>query len=344
MAERALWLLDDGRTMGGGQRFGLRLLRHARDAGREAVLVAPAGSRMAVDAAAGGLRVVDAEFPAPSRALALAGAIPGLRRALREAPADALVVAGSARCQLLSFLSGSHVVCLMHEQDSASRPAARLLRHAGPVVAMGANAQAAYAAALGRPVARIDNVLETGELDALVAGRTDPPGAQRPVLGMLGRLIPEKGVLELVQELAAAPDAWERVAIGAPPQDGAYAAAVERRAGELGVARRVSLDGEVGDVPAFLASLDVLVVPSTGHEGQPTVILEALACGRPVVVRRPVMSPDYEGLPIFAYDDSAGLVEAIAQAGRAPVVDGDVLRARFTPDAALAALEAADAK
>jgi glycosyltransferase involved in cell wall biosynthesis len=263
-----------------------------------------------------------------------------LRKLLRTAQPDALIVGNSARCQLVAAgAARQRVICLMHEQDTAARRIARLLSYAGPVVATGANAAAAYATRLGRPVAKIDNMLAPSEMDVLIAGRTARSGEGPPVLGVLGRLIPEKGIRELVEELAQCPDAWERLIVGAPRQEGEYADEVERRIDELGLGSRARLEGEVSDVPTFLAGIDILVLPSTGREGQPTVILEALACARPVVVRQPVFSADYEGLPVVPYRGAADLPQALGRARGLPPADSDALRSRFTPQAVLDVLE-----
>jgi SAM-dependent methyltransferase len=141
-------------------------------------------------------------------------------------------------------------------------------------------------------------------------------------------MIPEKGILELVDELAAAPDAWSAARIGAPPQDPAYRERVERRVAELGLGDRVALVGEVTDLDAFFASVSVLVVPSTGNEGQPTVILEALLHGRPVIVRAPIWSSTYAGLPVAPYTTADELAHRL----RAPLdgpVDVDAIAERF---------------
>ena len=78
---------------------------------------------------------------------------------------------------------------------------------------------------------------------------------------------------------------------------------MERRISELGLTDRVRLVGETDDVPGFLGSVDVLVVPSVGKEAQPTAIIEALAHGVPVIVRDPLYSPDFEGLPVASSRD-----------------------------------------
>ena len=86
----------------------------------------------------------------------------------------------------------------------------------------------------------------------------------------------------------------------------------------------------------------MLVVPSTGHEGQPTVIIEALAAGRAVIVRDPILSADYTGLPVFGYRDAAGLAIALRAGDDAPIAF-DELERRFSAAAARSAIATAAA-
>jgi glycosyltransferase involved in cell wall biosynthesis len=324
-----LWLLDDARIMGGGQLFTLRLARHVmreRGAGRVRV-VCPAASDLGRRAQAAGLRVEDFACPAPAALPAVWRAGRRLRARLRSAP-GAVVVACSARCQAVAVAAGcdERLVHLMLERDSAGRASVRFVQaRRGRVVAVGANAAQAYGSAA------LHNFLLDEEFDRLAAAPAPPRDG---TLGVLARLIPEKGVLELVRELDGAAG-WSRLLVAGELQDPGYAAAVRAAAGP-----RVELLGRVADVPAFFGRADVVLVPSVGHEGQPTVIIEALAAGRPVVVRAPVYSPDYDGLPVFPYGD---LGDALAAARAAPPPDAALLRARFGAAQALVAIEGAPA-
>ena len=67
-------------------------------------------------------------------------------------------------------------------------------------------------------------------------------------------------------------------------------------------------------MPGFLGSIDTLIVPSTGKEAQPTAIIEALAYGVPVVVRAPLYSPDFDGLPVTPYGSAGELARGPARA------------------------------
>lgn len=337
LAQRPLWLLDDGgAVLGGGQLFALRL---ARSADRDVVLACPAGSPLAHAAEAQGTPWVDVPFPAPQPAQALA-----LRNAARRlgavVPDDAAVLSGAIRASLVAGLARipGPVVHLMHERDSAARASVRVALRRSRVLAVGAVGAQAYGSALpqARTVA-VNNFLADDELARLAAVRRERTGG---VLGVLARLIPEKGIAELVDELAEIPDAWAELRVAGARQDEGYAREVQERAARAGLADRVTLLGPVDDVPAFLGAIDTLVVPSTGREGQPTVILEALAAGAPVVVRRPIMSPDYADAPVTAYDGAPELATALAQRGSA---DLTMLQERFGVGQVLAAIDEARA-
>jgi glycosyltransferase involved in cell wall biosynthesis len=210
----------------------------------------------------------------------------------------------------------------MHERDSARRLTVGLLHKRGRVVAVGASTAEGYGAASLR------NFLLDEDFDRL-AGVASAPGTG--ILGVLARLIPEKGVAELAVELRSVPR-WTRLSVAGAPQDPAYARWVHDLIDD-----RSELIGHVDDVAGFLEDVDVLVVPSVGNEAQPTVILEALAAGRPVVVREGVKSHDYDGLPVFAYGD---LSAALACAYAAPEPDRVHLRSHFGAQQALQAIEA----
>ncbi len=310
--------------MGGGQRFALRLARYVlaeRGAG-SVRLVCPAASELAHRAREFAVPVTDMDFPPPVAVPRIAARALTLRARLRDR--DALVVAGSARCQAVAAAAGvgRRLVHLMHERESAERPTVRFVqRRTGRVVAVGERAAAAYASDA------MCNFLLEEDFDRLsgVPGRR-PDGT----LGVLARLIPEKGVLELIGELAAA-DNWQRLLVAGPPQDEAYAGRVRARADE-----RVQLLGPVADAAELLAQVDILVVPSVGYEGQPTVILEALAAGRPVVVRESIYSADYAGLAVFGY---GSLPAAISDAMAAGGSDRRLVRERFGARQALAVIE-----
>jgi glycosyltransferase involved in cell wall biosynthesis len=126
-----------------------------------------------------------------------------------------------------------------------------------------------------------------------------------PVVGIVGRLSPTKGQLELVRAapgvLARHPDAHFRC-IGAPAFGAeAYAREVEAEAGRLGVADRVDLAGFVADPAAALDALTVCVHASPVPEPFGQVVVEAMVRGVPVV------ATDAGGIPEILRDGDAVL-------------------------------------
>jgi len=113
-----------------------------------------------------------------------------------------------------------------------------------------------------------------------------PPGA--PIIVSVGILMPRKGFSVVIRALphiiSVHPDARLLIA-GAPSgiDVGDHPAELRSLAAELGVADAVYLLGRRSDVPELMAACDVFALASS-HEGQPGVVLEAMATARPVVV------------------------------------------------------------
>jgi glycosyltransferase involved in cell wall biosynthesis len=95
----------------------------------------------------------------------------------------------------------------------------------------------------------------------------------------VGSLIPRKGHDLVLEALAQLPDC--RLVIAG---DGPRRAELEAFARRLGVGDRVRFLGETphADLPDLYAAADVLLLPSS-REGWANVLLEAMACGTPVV-------------------------------------------------------------
>jgi glycosyltransferase involved in cell wall biosynthesis len=110
--------------------------------------------------------------------------------------------------------------------------------------------------------------------------RTGPRAPGGPRIGSVGRLIPSKlfdvAIAAMPAVLAAVPDATLRIA-GEGPEREALLAAAEGLPVEL-----VGLLSSPASVAEFLRDLDVFAFPSA-YEGLPNVVLEAQACGLPVV-------------------------------------------------------------
>ncbi|HKO08642.1 MAG TPA: glycosyltransferase, partial [Alphaproteobacteria bacterium] len=101
-----------------------------------------------------------------------------------------------------------------------------------------------------------------------------------PVLASVGHLIPRKGHDIAISALACIPAATLLI-VGSGPER----ARLERLVRTLALGERVRFLGAMpqGDLPAVYGAADALILASS-IEGWPNVLLEAMACGTPVVV------------------------------------------------------------
>lgn len=132
----------------------------------------------------------------------------------------------------------------------------------------------------------------------------------RTTLLSVGRLVPLKGYHEVIAALPALPG-FQLMIAGDGPERGALAALAAR----LGVADRVRLLGAVAHarLPDLYGAADALVLASA-REGWPNVVLEAMACGTPVV------APPVFGIAEMLAAPEAGLV--IGEATAAAIAEG----------------------
>jgi 1,4-alpha-glucan branching enzyme len=154
----------------------------------------------------------------------------------------------------------------------------RVVRRSDRLIAV-SEAVADHARALGARPQTIDVIPNGVDLDVFKPRQVPRNGPPRVLF--VGRLVPNKGPEVLVR---AAPWVLERfpevefVVCG----DGPMRGALEREAKRLGVMRAFRFLGLVTDVPRVMQDGSVLVRPST-LEGMPLSVLEAMACGLPVV-------------------------------------------------------------
>ena len=114
------------------------------------------------------------------------------------------------------------------------------------------------------------------------------PGLNPPLPGratrllFVARLVYQKGLDVLLQAMAQTPNVALEV-IG----DGEARVELEKLAVSLGLSQRIHFDGwrSRPELPDCYRAADVFVLPSR-HEGMPNAILEAMACGLPVIATR----------------------------------------------------------
>jgi glycosyltransferase involved in cell wall biosynthesis len=170
----------------------------------------------------------------------------------------------------------------------------------------------------GRP-RRVEVVSLGIDLDRFRRDLADPTrvagyrGGAAPVVGAIGRLVPQKAMHVLIAATPALLEAHPalRVLIVG---DGPLRADLEAQAARLGVAHAVRFAGYQEDVVSAYAAMDVFVLPSR-DEGFGLVFLEAMAVGVPVVGTRVIGSEDavedgVTGL-LVPYADPAALAAAV---------------------------------
>lgn len=147
-------------------------------------------------------------------------------------------------------------------------------------------------------------------------------GPQDRVVGFVGRLVGEKGILELVQameEVVRAVPQARLLLVGDTLQDDRDVGFKEVLRGEiarLGLGSRIVATGFVEEVERALAAMDVFVLPSH-REGMPRTVIEAMASGKPVVATnirgcRKEVVHGVTGL-LVPVKDSRALARAIVQ-------------------------------
>lgn len=150
------------------------------------------------------------------------------------------------------------------------------------------------------------------------------------VVGYIGRLVPEKGVLDLVEAVARLPETVRLRLIG----DGASRPVIEARIAALGIGSRVELHPAVPStrVPEELRRLDALVLPSrttrTWKEQFGRILVEAMSCAVPVVGSSSAAIPDVIGDAgiIYPEGDIAALAATLQRLADDPALRNDLGR------------------
>lgn len=104
----------------------------------------------------------------------------------------------------------------------------------------------------------------------------------RKLIGFVGRLSAQKGLSTLLRAIAEFPAGLRGVVDLVITGDGEERRALEDEARALGLADRTHFLGTRSDTPTIYSALDVFVLPSE-QEAFPMVVLEAMACGLPIV-------------------------------------------------------------
>jgi glycosyltransferase involved in cell wall biosynthesis len=195
------------------------------------------------------------------------------------AAADAAGAAGVALVQSLTAVNGPGA----DGRDPAAQDV--LLRRAERIVA-GSDAQTDSLLRRGAPRSRVRVVPPGVDAEQWVPDGHALRRGEQPRVVVVGSLEPGSGVEDAIAALRQAPETEMFVAGGPEPgrEGDPDLTRLQELAARCGVARRVRFLGAVRhrDVGPLMRSADVVVCPSRDG-GCGATVLEAMACGRPVV-------------------------------------------------------------
>ena len=231
-------------------------------------------------------------------------AVLGLRRSLRDLR-PAAVISSEASLNLCTLIAartlplrkrpkvvlrevGSPSFAERHDPYAQNRIAYRLLRrfyrYADRIVALTEGARRDLRENFAVPDELISVMLTNAVIPPAVAERLaqwdGETGREQGLIVCVGRLSPEKDQRTLIRAMALMPADlnWRLAIVG----DGAQRSALETLVGELDLADRIAFAGQVADPFAFMMRARVAVCASI-YEGLCNALIEALACGTPVV-------------------------------------------------------------
>lgn len=231
-------------------------------------------------------------------------AVPALRRAIR-ALAPAIVVSSEATLNLCMLIAvrtlprHSRPKLVLREVSSPSiaqyrdpyrqnRIAYRMLRHlyrhADRIIALSDGARRELMQSFSVPETMISvmrlNAVVPAAMVRRLAQWDGESGRERDLIVCVGRLSPEKDQRTLLRAMSLMPPRrpWRLAIVG----DGPERAALEAFARNNGLAGRIVFAGYDADPFAWMMRARVAVLSSI-YEGLPCVVMEALACGTPVV-------------------------------------------------------------
>ena len=272
-------------------------------------------------------------------------AIPGLRRLIRSLR-PRLVVSSESNLNLFSLAAvrslpmrqrpklvlrevSSPSVAQRHDPYLQNRIAYRLLRHlyrhADRIVTLTDGAREDLIGNFSVPAHKVvvmrSNAVVPPATAELLAARDRDAGREAGLIVSVGRLSSEKDHRTLLRavELLDRRRPWRLALVG----EGAERPALEAQVRQLGLSDRVTFAGYAVDPFGWIMRASLLVC-SSRYEGLGNVIIEALACGTPVVSTdcpygpREILQGGRYGT-LVALDHIGGLADAIAAALDAPV-------------------------
>ena len=322
--------LDHATDLGGAEHSLLGLLR-TLDRERFAPTLACAPGRLAERAASLGVSLIELDLEKlknlnPLRSLTrLRRGRELLRRLLADARFD-LLHANTLRAAVYAMgvarKQGVRSVWHVRDYDVPAWARARLLRDCD--VAVAPSRFVADSLGPSDKVRLVPNGFDPADVPpdgafAAFRQRLDIP-SEAPVVGCVGRILPWKGqrhFVEVVARLAPRLPEARFLFVGAPlfaDPGRDYLSELKAEAERFGVADRITFTGHLEEPLAAFGAMDV-VVNCSENEPFGRVLIEAMACRRPVVAFRSGAVPEIvedgsTGL-LVPFGDTAGMAEAV---------------------------------
>ncbi len=307
-------LVVKGLDLGGAERVVTDLATHLAGRGVEVEVAVINSQRVALLPVLQAAGIVVHPLPGSDR-VGLRGTL-ALRRLVRAGSYDVVHGHGPVPTVLARLLAGPRAVGTIHSMWGAlrrpSRWAVTALCGGTRLIAVSATARDAMPRRLRRNAVVIPHGVDLAAVDEAVAAA--PPATTRDHVELLtvASHRREKNYANLLRAVAIADGRGANVrlrAIGEGPRLEAH----RSLAHELGIAPIVAFEAPRPDVLRDIAATDIFVLASDS-EGQPIVLTEALACGRPVVATTVGRAPELvtaEVGVLVPTGDAEALAEAI---------------------------------
>lgn len=221
---------------------------------------------------------------------------------------------------------GGDVNVVPHASRATYRHWVRILKGVDATLACGDQLARDVDAITGRNSLSVYGVVNLDQFtpveDRLTIRRGLGLPAEGPLVLYAGYLAREKGLLELI-------DAWEQSYDSLSPAhlvicgQGIDEAAIRERANQSPASSSIHFTGDVNpeQMPIFMQACDLFVLPSHA-EGMPNVVMEAMACGAPVITTKvgglPDALRDCDGAILIPPQDTQALADAIRSTLQAP--------------------------
>jgi glycosyltransferase involved in cell wall biosynthesis len=288
---RRLRILHTEASLGwGGQE--IRVLTEARGVarlGHEVLLAAPADSRIAAEAARYDVQAITLPIGRKRP-----GGVEALQRLMRERRFDVVNTHSSTDAWLAALACAwigrgrPPIVRTRHISAPVPRNFATRWLYASTrrIVTTGDRLRDQVIAETGVPPDRVVSIptgIDLARFSPADAGAARaaiglPPAV--PLVGIVATLRSWKGHRYLIEAIASMARKDVHLAIVG---DGPQRQALETLASELGLGSRVTFAGNREDVAPWMRALDVFCLPSYANEGVPQALMQAMACGLPVV-------------------------------------------------------------